>query len=65
MRSCKGGGLFPKTEYQATWAQYWWGMETVHIVGGQIPLNEDCVVVEGVGVINHEIVWRMCLTPKT
>jgi hypothetical protein len=40
-------------------------METVHVVSGKNPLDEDCMVPEGVGVIDHEIAWRMYLTPKT
>jgi hypothetical protein len=65
VRSRGGGGLTQQTEYRGAWARYRWGMETVHIVGGENPLDEDCVVAEGVGVIDHEIVRRMYLTPKT
>jgi hypothetical protein len=65
VRSRRGGGLTPQTKYRGMWARYRWGMETVHVVSGKNPLDEDCMVPEGVGVIDHEIAWRMYLTPKT
>jgi hypothetical protein len=64
VRLHRGEGLSQKTEYQAVWARYWWGVETAGGGGGNIQWDEGYVVVEGVGGANPKIAQGRGLVSK-